>query len=150
MLFWTDNRNQPRRINIEKANPTNQTSPTYYINEDQISVAKYYPHKPISLIGTYPVNSTIVGSGGGTTVDPAPFSVSASIDCCLYNIIHSVQGVPAQLQSRSVTCGDLICPDFPVFRFTPGVHRIFVCYGRRRGIFHGLPNASEIHPGKNP
>ena len=41
LLFWTDNRNQPRRINVDSAiaEPV-----TYYNNEDQISVAKYYPY----------------------------------------------------------------------------------------------------------
>ena len=36
-LFWTDNRNQPRKINVNLANGT------YYTTEDQISVAKYNP-----------------------------------------------------------------------------------------------------------
>ena len=46
LLFWTDNRNQPRKINIAKALQDN----TYYNTEDQISVAKYNPYNPISLI----------------------------------------------------------------------------------------------------
>ena len=47
LLFFTDNRNQPRKINVEKAiaNPL-----TYYTNEDHISVAKYAPYKPISFL----------------------------------------------------------------------------------------------------
>ena len=45
LLFWTDNRNQPRKINVSLANPTSLISPTHYINEDQISVAKYYPYE---------------------------------------------------------------------------------------------------------
>ena len=45
LLFWTDNRNQPRKINVENANPTSLISPTHYLNEDQISVAKYYPYE---------------------------------------------------------------------------------------------------------
>ena len=43
LLFWTDNRNQPRKINI-----TNPSS--YYTKENQISVAKYNPYLPISLL----------------------------------------------------------------------------------------------------
>ena len=46
-LFFTDNRNQPRKINISFAL---SNGVTYYTNEDNISVAKYYPYKPISLI----------------------------------------------------------------------------------------------------
>jgi hypothetical protein len=45
LLFWTDNRNQPRKINLQKAS----TITGYYITEDQISVAKYNPHKSIEL-----------------------------------------------------------------------------------------------------
>ena len=45
LLFWTDNRNQPRKINVQNANPLALTSPTHYVNEDQISVAKYYPYE---------------------------------------------------------------------------------------------------------
>ena len=50
LLFWTDNRNQPRKINISLANQN------YYTTEDQISVAKYYPYEPILLLN--PVNNT--------------------------------------------------------------------------------------------
>jgi hypothetical protein len=51
LLFWTDNRNQPRKININRAtaNATSQVSNGYYIKEDQISVATYNPYKPIDL-----------------------------------------------------------------------------------------------------
>jgi len=44
LLFWTDNRNQPRKINI------NLAEPGYYTKEDHISVAKYYPYNPILLL----------------------------------------------------------------------------------------------------
>ena len=44
LFFFTDNRNQPRKINTQKAI---QFPLTYYTNEDQISVAKYYPFKPL-------------------------------------------------------------------------------------------------------
>ena len=42
LLFWTDNRNQPRRINVDSAIANGVT---YYTLEDQISVAKYYPYE---------------------------------------------------------------------------------------------------------
>ena len=45
LLFWTDNRNQPRKINVDFA----AQSITYYINEDQISVAKYNPYRSIEM-----------------------------------------------------------------------------------------------------
>ena len=49
LLFWTDNRNQPRVINVSLANPSSLTNPTYYTSEDQISVAKYNPYRSIEL-----------------------------------------------------------------------------------------------------
>ena len=49
LLFFTDNRNQPRKINVELANPQNLATPTYYTTEDQISVAKYNPYAAINL-----------------------------------------------------------------------------------------------------
>ena len=45
LLFWTDDRNQPRKINVDTA----FVNPNYYITEDTISVAKYYPYKAIEL-----------------------------------------------------------------------------------------------------
>ena len=49
LLFFTDNRNQPRVINVSLANTNNSANPTYYTTEDQISVAKYNPYQPIEL-----------------------------------------------------------------------------------------------------
>jgi hypothetical protein len=63
LLFWTDNRNQPRKINVALANPNQVSNPTYYTNEDQISVAKYYPFQPISLVKSYVSSFTIVNPG---------------------------------------------------------------------------------------
>jgi hypothetical protein len=42
LLFFTDNRNQPRKVNVNKEQG-------YYTTEDQISVAKYYPFESIQL-----------------------------------------------------------------------------------------------------
>jgi len=50
LLFFTDNRNQPRVIDVSLANTNpNNTNPTYYTTEDQISVAKYNPYQVIEL-----------------------------------------------------------------------------------------------------
>ena len=46
LLFWTDNRNQPRKINTDTAK---EKGPTYYTTEDSISVAKYNPYQTIEL-----------------------------------------------------------------------------------------------------
>ena len=57
-LFWTDNLNQPRKINVTK--PLG-----HYTNEDQISVAKYSPYKPIVVMDR--VSKTVVQA-----TDPPP------------------------------------------------------------------------------
>ena len=44
-LFWTDNRNQPRKINTVSA----LSSSSYYQTEDQISVSTYNPYQSILL-----------------------------------------------------------------------------------------------------
>ncbi len=56
LLFWTDNRNQPRKINVNFARaydpPTGPIATLqfdYYTEEHQISVAKYNPYKSIQL-----------------------------------------------------------------------------------------------------
>jgi len=46
LLFWTDNLNQPRKINIKTALDNGHT---YYNREETISLAKYAPYKPIML-----------------------------------------------------------------------------------------------------
>ena len=66
LLFFTDNLNQPRKINVTTAT----SDSTYYENEDQISVAKYAPYEPIIVLER--VTTTITGaSGGSVTITPA-------------------------------------------------------------------------------
>jgi len=66
LLFWTDNRNQPRKININTA----RDDEFYYNNEDLISVAKYYPWNPISLLSDEVVSIAVISGGGGTAPSP--------------------------------------------------------------------------------
>ena len=65
LLFWTDNRNQPRKINVSNA----LSSLNYYTKEEQISVAKYAPVDPITLYKK--VVTTAVGSSTANTVNVA-------------------------------------------------------------------------------
>ena len=60
-LFWTDNRNQPRNINVETA----ESDPNYYFNEDHVSLAKYYPHKPIQLFEEYSQSAFLTTTTAG-------------------------------------------------------------------------------------
>ena len=55
LLFFTDNRNQPRKVNINQ-------QPGYYTTEDQISVAKYYPYETIQLFNPSEVPATVVAT----------------------------------------------------------------------------------------
>ena len=45
LLLWTDNRNQPRKINLDLV-----ANGVYYTEENHISVAKYNPYQPIGLL----------------------------------------------------------------------------------------------------
>ena len=72
-LFWTDDRNQPRKINIKRA--ANNIS--HYASEDDISVAKYAPYTAMDLYksytGTYKTTMKDVSSEklpDGTTLNP--------------------------------------------------------------------------------
>jgi hypothetical protein len=62
-LFWTDNRNQPRKINIDSA----LSNSSFYTREEQISVAKPAPYKSIELYKTF--GGTPVDSGISTMLD---------------------------------------------------------------------------------
>ena len=76
LLFFTDNRNQPRKINIETA----LNNSIFYNNEDKISVAKYNPYQAINLIET-----TVTGTGVVTL--PTTNSLTAVITSTTGNIL---------------------------------------------------------------
>lgn len=69
LLFWTDNRNQPRKINIDSAisAPADSSNP-YYKNVDQISVAKYAPFLAPEMY---------MESKGVTTLQTGPITLEA-------------------------------------------------------------------------
>ena len=74
LLFWTDNRNQPRKINIKKAALTGDfngswetwsgsiTNNPYYYSEDHISVAKFAPYECFKFINSSNENTLISNS----------------------------------------------------------------------------------------
>ena len=57
LLFFTDNRNQPRKINVNK--PLG-----YYTKENQISVAKYNPYEPLELLKS---TTSVAGAASAST-----------------------------------------------------------------------------------
>ena len=65
LLFFTDNRNQPRKINVEKA----LDAPGYYTTEDQISVAKYNPYRAIEVYKPSTVSLEYNGSPVQVTIE---------------------------------------------------------------------------------
>ena len=83
-LFWTDNRNQPRKINITRA--LGNTS--YYTNEDQISVSKYYPHESPLLINKEINGYTVTLPGSGYSDG----------DICTLESISGADGTAFQLE----------------------------------------------------
>ena len=70
-LFWTDNRNQPRKINVTTA----INNPSYYYTEEHISVAKYAPFVPVQFVTSTSNVSTMLDTvreflPDGTTANP--------------------------------------------------------------------------------
>jgi hypothetical protein len=63
LLFWTDNRNQPRKINIQRASNDSWEfsgpNDPYYYNEDHISVAKFAPYDAFTFIDNSNVSTLI-------------------------------------------------------------------------------------------
>ena len=90
LLFWTDNRNQPRKINIDRGYES-------YVNEDTISVAKYNPYETIDLYyvdsGTpYSSMQDVVTpylANGGQALVNEPAGVTGSV-ITINNIIGNV------------------------------------------------------------
>ena len=71
LLFFTDNRNAPRKVNVD---PESGIS-GYYTNEDQLSVAKYNPYLPIKMFKK--ADAIVLASPAPTTTT---FVVSKNIN----------------------------------------------------------------------
>jgi hypothetical protein len=94
LLFWTDNRNQPRKINVVSATQTaGYYSSNFGTQEAQISVAKLNPWRPINLYKEselapgeyettmYDVTSEFLpgATGGGTAIVDASGGPSVTV-----------------------------------------------------------------------
>ena len=71
LIFWTDNRNQPRKLNITKA----LSDSSFYNNEDKVSVTKYYPYSTPKVYESFnitgystPTSGTNFHVAGGTLI----------------------------------------------------------------------------------
>ena len=95
LLFWTDDRNQPRKINVDSANPSLLPFPTYYTTEDQISVAKYYPYKTPLVLKQTVVN---IDSGAQAVAPLKGYDLTCVVNEDVTNIKIGdiVSGFPGQ------------------------------------------------------
>jgi len=98
LLFFTDNRNQPRKVNINKPN-------NYYNDEVQISVAKYNPYLPISLLKK--TNATVKSSPAPTTTTIV-VAENLKILVGMSVVSSSSTGTPKVLPSDFVTVSNVV------------------------------------------
>ena len=96
LLFWTDNRNQPRKINVISAETTG-----FYTSEHQISVAKYNPYKAIDLFK----ESVIVAGEHETTMKDVTSKFMPNGGSCVTS--------QAKTNSNTVTVDQLSIPFYP-------------------------------------
>ena len=102
LLFFTDNRNQPRVINVSLANnDRSNINPNYYTTEDQISVAKYNPYacmelfQKSNLTAGYEttmkdVNSEFLPNGGSGLVTGTGAAGGVTIDLDAGSVIGNI------------------------------------------------------------
>ena len=101
LLFFTDNRNQPRKINVNK--PLG-----YYTKENQISVAKYNPYKPLELLksttsiaGAASSSTTITLSAANTAITKGMNVIGPSITADQYIYVTNVSGVTITINAAA-------------------------------------------------
>ena len=144
LLFWTDNRNQPRKINVAIASET----PGYYTKEEQISVAKNFPYQAMQLwqesqLGTsasekeyettmYDVSSKFYPNGGEALTTGA---VTALATFPIDNIIGSIP-------VGSIVTGPGVAAGTTVVSYTEPNLEV--------SLLQTLPNNSELVFNANP
>ena len=101
LLFFTDNRNQPRKINVNK--PLG-----YYTKENQISVAKYNPYKPLELLksttstaGAASTSTTITLSTANTAIKKGMNVIGPTITADQYIYVTNVSGVTITINAAA-------------------------------------------------
>jgi len=101
LLFWTDNRNQPRKINVNK-------TLGYYTKENQISVAKYNPYQPLELLksttsiaGAASTSTTITLSASNTAIKKGMNIIGPTITADQYIYVTNVSGVTVTINAAA-------------------------------------------------
>jgi len=95
LLYWTDNRNQPRKINVELANPIPLNTPTHYTREDQISVAKYYPYET-PLVLQQNILNAVSGAAPGAGLRGYNLTMTATTGIKIGDIVTGLENQNAQ------------------------------------------------------
>jgi hypothetical protein len=124
LLFWTDNRNQPRKINVNRA----LNSSTYYTIEDQISVAKLSPvYCPeVFKISTLALASTAtVGTVSGTGPYTAVITPVAPFSSTLINIGNVVYATAGSSSFTNGTVTAVTTSGLTITSFTVSSDTIF-------------------------
>ena len=101
LLFFTDNRNQPRKINVNK--PLG-----YYTKENQISVAKYNPYEPLELLksttsiaGAASTSTTITLSATNTAIKKGMNVIGPTITADQYIYVTNTSGVTVTINAAA-------------------------------------------------
>ena len=127
LLFWTDNRNQPRKININLAtSPSIQIAtvggaegPTYYTQEHQISVAKYNPYLPIALYNRVDLVAKTPTTNGFDVAGDRVAELLPYIGATVVSLENNIQGLNyikvtgVVLGIGGVDTRIIVSPDFP-------------------------------------
>lgn len=127
LLFWTDNRNQPRKINITSA----ISDPTYYTDEAQISVAKYSPVFPISVYSK--VNVTTIGS----TTNPTPIATNITVSNANAALLRTGMQLITNLGTTAATINDYAV----ITNIVTGISNSVITIS----WFTSIPAASSLH-----
>lgn len=111
LLFFTDNRNQPRKVNIERLS-------SYYTNESSMSVQKYYPFQAARFIKEQVVAIRPLSGGQNyqDLIPDLPFIIPAS-GIAPQNGTTGGQGIQVEIDSINPSTGaitnmQLVSPGF--------------------------------------
>jgi hypothetical protein len=137
LLFWTDNRNQPRKINIKKAALTgnfngswetwsgSKTNNPYYYSEDHVSVAKFAPYECFKFIDSSDNNTLISNS---EEFLPAHIITSVSQSVPASNLTIKINGNYVLLGNNPDIVGDSSSPHGNADKLTVYIDDVYYNY----------------------
>ncbi len=117
LLFWTDNFNQPRRINVESA----LGNPSFYQEESQVSVAQYYPYEALIPLRRQTVTTVATGSDTLITLTAGNDQIRVG-DFVTANDKTEITSSPIQNSTPPVRVVEIINPGVNTeFRVAPAI-----------------------------